>query len=106
MDDATTGLLTNHRRRYVLSYLDERAGEPVSVDALASQVIARELVMGSGSVDPDSVEVTLAHVHLPKLAAAGVIEYDRDAATVRRRLDDTDVVLEERTARVLEGSSA
>ncbi|MFC7154655.1 hypothetical protein ACFQPA_04195 [Halomarina halobia] len=108
MDDVTRGLLANHRRRYVLSYLDDRSGEAVSVADLASQVVARELVMGPTPVDPESVEVTLTHVHLPRLDDAGVIEYDRDADTVRRqRPEDQEVVLEDSTVRVpQEGSSA
>lgn len=67
-------LMANGRRRHVLSYLRGETGT-VSVDDLASQVIARELLEG-GPVDPESVEATLRHVHLPKLDAAGLIEFD------------------------------
>ncbi|WP_254544368.1 DUF7344 domain-containing protein [Halomarina pelagica] len=108
MDDVTSGILANHRRRYVLSYLEDCPRESVSVADLTSQVIARELVMGPVPVDPESVEVTLTRVHLPRLDDAGAIEYDRDADTVRRRRpDDLEVALEDSTVRIpQEGSSA
>ncbi|MFD1515377.1 DUF7344 domain-containing protein [Halomarina rubra] len=79
-EGAAFELMANRRRRHVLSYLRERTGT-VSVDDLASQVIARELIDG-GPVDPESVEATLRHVHLPKLDAAGLIEFDEAEASV------------------------
>jgi DNA-binding transcriptional ArsR family regulator len=88
-EGAAFELMANSRRRHVLSYLRERTGS-VSVDDLASQVIARELLEG-GPVDPESVEATLRHVHLPKLDAAGLLEYDEEGERVdTTRLDPTD----------------
>lgn len=80
-------LTANKRRRHVLSYLRGVTGS-VSVEDLASQVIARELVDG-GPVDPESVEATLRHVHLPKLARAGLIEID-DGEVVPTRVERVD----------------
>lgn len=34
--------------------------------------------------DPESLKTELYHVHLPKLADAGYIEWDRDDRTIRR----------------------
>ncbi|MWG33901.1 DUF7344 domain-containing protein [Halomarina oriensis] len=79
-EGAAFELMANRRRRHVLSYLRGVTGV-VSVDDLASQVIARELLEG-GPVDPDSVEATLRHVHLPKLDAAGLIEFDDERSEV------------------------
>jgi hypothetical protein len=79
-EGAAFELMANRRRRHVLSYLRGVSGT-VSVDDLASQVIARELLEG-GPVDPDSVEATLRHVHLPKLDAAGLVEFDEERSEV------------------------
>ena len=79
-DGAAFELMANGRRRYVLSYLRGVTGT-VSVDDLTSQVIARELLEG-GPVDPESVEATLRHVHLPKLDSAGLVEYDETHSEV------------------------
>ncbi|MFC5973141.1 hypothetical protein ACFPYI_17555 [Halomarina salina] len=79
-EGAAFELMANERRRHVLSYLRGVTGT-VSVDDLASQVIARELLDG-GPVDPESVEATLRHVHLPKLDAAGLVEFDETRSEV------------------------
>jgi DNA-binding transcriptional ArsR family regulator len=73
-------LLANRRRRHALTYLRDRPRERVSVEELTSQVIARELVEGDGTVDPESVRATLLHVHLPKLAEAGLVDYDAETS--------------------------
>jgi len=57
---------------------DGRAEFPEEVRALAARV-------GGGRWDAsrETLELSSPHVHLPKLADAGVIEYDRDDRTVR-----------------------
>ncbi len=74
--------MANRRRRHVLAYLRGHPHEDIAIDDLTSRVIARELMDGDGPVDPESVSATLHHVHLPKLADAGLIEYDADAHVV------------------------
>ena len=75
-------LMANRRRRHALSYLQSHSREEISVDDLLSQVIARELLVSDEPVDPESVGATLRHVHLPKLAEAGLIEYDPESDVV------------------------
>lgn len=43
----------------------------------------RRLVANGGDVDPDMVHQHLFHVHLPKLAENGYIEWDRESDVVR-----------------------
>ncbi|QZP38417.1 DUF7344 domain-containing protein [Halobaculum magnesiiphilum] len=95
--DDVFALIEDRRRRTVLRYLRNRTGTgDITVGRLAAAVASVEAVEGErggteatdreGSVDPavvDQVSVTLRHVHLPKLADRGVIDYDPDAGTVR-----------------------
>lgn len=67
--------LADERRRTVLSVLEDRDA-PVGTEDLARAVAARD-----GPADPETVadlRVSLSHVHLPKLADADLIGYDRD----------------------------
>lgn len=40
--------------------------------------------VGPGGGDPDLVAARLHHVHLPKLSASGVVDWQRDGGWVRR----------------------
>lgn len=69
-------LLAAERRRLVLDVL-EQGSTPVELQELAVEVAAREAA--SGQPDAETVErvsVSLHHVHLPKLAEHGVVDYD------------------------------
>jgi len=82
----TFSILADPIRRYVLCYLDEQE-TPVSFGRLATRVAAWHT-----DSDPDAVDdatltemrTALYHVHLPKLAEAGYIEWDADTHTIRR----------------------
>lgn len=68
-------LLSSDRRRILLDVLDERP-TPLDLQALALAVAEREPDVDSDR--PDDVErvaITLHHNHLPKLAAAGIVDY-------------------------------
>lgn len=74
-------LLASERRRVTLAVLESVTGQ-LSLDRLATAVAASQ----SGddeTTDVEEVRITLHHVHLPKLAAAGVVEYDRTHHVVR-----------------------
>jgi DNA-binding transcriptional ArsR family regulator len=73
--NAVFELLVAERRRNAMYALRRRA-EPISVAELADEVTPDE------ATEPDAVAATLHHVHLPKLAEAGVVTYDIDAGTV------------------------
>lgn len=86
-------LLSNSRRRMVLFYLREHGGEMSPTD-LAEEVAAIE-----NEVDVDElnykqrkrVYVSLHQTHLPRLADAGVVHYDKDEGVVRLT-EDADVI--------------
>lgn len=80
--DELFGVLREERRRTVLSVLAGRSG-PLDVRELARAVAERGHDDPSDEVVED-VHVTLHHVHLPKLAAVSLVDYDRDARTVNR----------------------
>lgn len=77
-------VLADERRRATLTDLADRSA-PVDVEALARSVAARESDRSPESVPSELVErvhVTLHHVHLPKLADLGLVEYDATANAV------------------------
>ncbi|AUV80901.1 hypothetical protein C2R22_03880 [Salinigranum rubrum] len=77
-------LLSQERRRFALYYLDQADG-PVALEELAREVARRE----NGSPGPASSDdyaeqlITLKHNHLPRIADATHIEYDRDNRFIR-----------------------
>lgn len=81
--DEVFDLLSNERRRHVLQRL-RTVEEPITVTELAELVAATE-----NDVAPDEltdkqrkrVYVSLYQTHVPKLADAGVVDYDEDDST-------------------------
>ncbi|MDS0293053.1 DUF7344 domain-containing protein [Halogeometricum luteum] len=82
--DAAFDVLSNARRRYVVDCL--RGRDSAALAALADDVAARER-RAEDDADPDAetVAVSLYHVHLPKLAEAGLVEYDSERRTAALR---------------------
>ncbi|MFC7137780.1 DUF7344 domain-containing protein [Halobaculum litoreum] len=76
-------LLSSERRKFALSVLVDCDG-CVSLDDVASEVAAMERRDGCATDGGDerTVAITLHHIHLPKLDAAGLITYDHDANEV------------------------
>jgi hypothetical protein len=79
-------LLSETRNREVLTTL-ENAGRALEVNELADRLVVEETSF-DGSAGPTSelerVRITLHHNRLPKLADAGLIEYDYDENVARR----------------------
>lgn len=71
------GLLASSRRRRLLRYLLEETDDGDELDAIAAQ-LARD-----DPLDKPTIEATLVHLHLPKCADAGILEYDRRSGAVR-----------------------
>lgn len=86
--DETFEALAHSHRRYVLYYLQTNSGA-VTIDTLAA-TLANEGggPAATGTNDTtEQLEITLRHMHLPKLADAGLITFDTDTNSVE--LDGT-----------------
>jgi hypothetical protein len=77
--DTLFSILSHRHRRYALAYLLEREG-PVAVESLVSHVADR-IDCEDGR---DRIALQFHHNHLPKLANARLIEYDRNERIVAR----------------------
>ena len=84
--DEVLECLTSSRRRSILYHMQDNEVE--DIDELATQVAAWEDAVAPEKVTADNrkrVETQLVHTHLPKLADAQFVEYDRRSDTVRYR---------------------
>jgi DNA-binding transcriptional ArsR family regulator len=82
--DLVFEILSNPRRRFTIYYLRQH-GEPVDLQELAAQVAAWENEVDVEELTKQErkrVYVSLYQTHVPKLADAGIIDYDQDAGTV------------------------
>ena len=82
--DVAFEILTNPRRRYAMAYLRSQ-DEPVPIGELAEVVAAWERdtsVELVSSKERKSVYTSLYQTHLPKMADAGVVDYDRHRGLV------------------------
>lgn len=78
-------LLSNHRRRYALHYLQYN-GEEASLGELADQIAAWENDIDMETVSYDQrkrVYTSLQQVHLPRMDDLDVVEFDDREGTVR-----------------------
>lgn len=83
--DTVLEILGAPQRRAVLYYLASVDAERVALDTLVSEVRALSPAVGEDDWGDSErgIEISLLHVHLPKLEAAGVIELDREEEAVR-----------------------
>ncbi len=86
-------LIADPRRRTILHHLRETGGIAVSVDELTDALAtkrtepsprdATNTLSSRQSADDAGAKAELHHDHLPRLADAGIIEYDRHDGLVR-----------------------
>lgn len=81
--DEMFDLLRSPYRRYVLYHLT-RESDTVDFDTLAASLADWDAGQPGKSRDTSSatIETQLRHVHLPKLADAGVVTFDADTGAV------------------------
>ncbi|WP_266074820.1 DUF7344 domain-containing protein [Haladaptatus caseinilyticus] len=71
-------------RRTILALLDDRE-MPVSMSELVDELIVAEYGGEITARDKENVEISLYHVHLPKLADFGVINFDYEHGHVTEK---------------------
>lgn len=74
--DACLEVLANHQRRTIIRYFHDSESDHAPVDELIAEIIDSETTATGKRPGHDSVASTLFHVHLPKLADIGIIDYD------------------------------
>lgn len=73
--------LAARERRGVLRLLGER-GRPATLSELACQLCTDDAVAGGLEAEEQEMRIRLHHVHAPKLAAAGLVEFDPERGLV------------------------
>ena len=81
--DALLDILANERRRFLLEYLWDQPDDVGSFEAATKHTIAKLGRKRGYQPNHDDIQVDLQQHHLPKLADAGVIEYDVRSQTIR-----------------------
>lgn len=82
--------ILSHPERRELLYLFTEADEDLtSLDEVASQLSDRVTRHRAHAPDRTHLQVSLQHVHLPKLADLGLVEYDERREECRYRSDPT-----------------
>jgi len=97
-DDDCFDLLSNHRRRYVLHYLQHN-GQQATLGRLSEQVAAWENEIEIEDVSANQrkrVYTSLQQVHLPRMDEVNVVEFDSRAGEVELGpgAEDLDIYLE------------
>lgn len=82
-DQFYSALSASHRRRllYYLSNAEESTVEELA-SVLSGWEVTRTGTMHTAA-DRSAIHIQLHHNHLPRLADAGLVDYDADAGTVR-----------------------
>lgn len=96
--DQVFDVLSNRRRRHALHYLKQR-GERTPIGELAENVAAWEndtSVAGVTSSERKRVYISLLQLHLPRMADAGLVDFDKSRGVVEPlpRMFEVDVYLE------------
>jgi hypothetical protein len=82
--DTVYDLLSNARRRFVISFLRGR-DEPIELSELSKRVAAWENETDVDDLTDQQVKrvyVSLYQTHIPKLADSGLVDYDKDTGEV------------------------
>lgn len=91
-------LLSNHRRRYTLHYLQQN-GDESNLSSLSEQVAAWENEIETEEISYDQrkrVYTSLQQVHLPRMDEMGIIEFDQQKGTMTlsEPAEELDIYLE------------
>jgi hypothetical protein len=82
--EQVVGLLRHKQRREIITYFDQKTTDCVSRDDLVEYLVSSNSKRGATSAEHrERVTIGLLHNHLPRLADAGMLEYDQRSETVR-----------------------
>jgi hypothetical protein len=84
--EAMLELLSHRQRREIVTYLVDTPERVATLEEVVAHLVAREAERDSDPPDPHRLVTRLVHVHLPKLADAQMVEYDRRSGAIRCRL--------------------
>lgn len=108
MDTRLTTVLTDGTRRRIIRLLREDGGSLTEDDLAQALATAEDDVTASESADDaKQLRVRLRHVHLPKLAATGLVSWDDDdgVVTLRDGQDEDVSALEDAIAANADGDA-
>ncbi len=94
--DVIYDLLSNHRRRYTIHYL-KQIDDETTLSELAEQVAAWEQEKEIQELTSDErkrVYTSLQQTHLPKLAEAEMITFERDSIALAEGAEDLEIYLD------------
>lgn len=81
--DSTLELLSDYQRRAILQFLVETPDNTATINELVNNLAEQEGARTGERPGHNRVEASLYHIHIPKLADAGVIDYDARSKEVR-----------------------
>lgn len=81
--DICLDLIANQHRRETIRLLRHKGDGEITVDALLDHLSRKDGPINGQPPDRDLLAIQLSHIHLPKLAANGIIEYDPGEGTIR-----------------------
>lgn len=81
--DSIFTILAQHERCDLLSFLADSSEEAVPIDEVVEYMVQSETERLGEVPNRDHLELSLYHIHLPKLTDTGVIEYDSRSQQIR-----------------------
>lgn len=85
--DDVLGVLAHPMRREVIRFCTERQVDQTDLDAIVDYLDG-ETGWADEAVDRDQLKLRLHHLHLPKLADGGLLEFDPRSGQIRYRSHD------------------
>ncbi|WP_458190889.1 DUF7344 domain-containing protein [Haladaptatus sp. NG-WS-4] len=82
--EQVVGLLRHKQRRAIIRYFNQKTTDCTSLDDLVEYIVSSDSKSEATSVGHNErITIELLHNHLPRLADAGVLEYDQRSETIR-----------------------
>lgn len=85
--DDVLGVLAHPMRREVIRFCTEQQVVQTDLDAIV-EYLNHETGWADEAIDRDQLKLRLHHLHLPKLADGGLLEFDPRSGQVRYRSHD------------------